>query len=77
MKKETVEKYTKIIDSAKAENKSIKKYCEENGINYKSVYSFINRNNKSEVEIVRDNNTKIIEYKVTKYIFGVQNEGYY
>ena len=32
MNKKTVEKYTKIIEEAKAANKSIRKYCEENGL---------------------------------------------
>ena len=33
----------KIIEEAKAANKSIRKYCEENGLNYSSVYSFIRK----------------------------------
>lgn len=68
MKQETIEKYTRIINSAKAENKSLKKYCEENEINYNSVYSFIRRygENKSEIEIIRDGN-RIVEYKVLVY----------
>ena len=67
MSKETVEKYTKIIEEAKAANKSIRKYCEENGLNYSSVYSFIRKQNKSEVEIIRDSNNKIVQYHVTVY----------
>lgn len=68
MKQETIEKYQQIINSAKAENKSLKRYCEENDISYKSVYSFIQRynNDKANVELVRDGN-RIVEYKVIVY----------
>lgn len=69
MKEETIRKYNEIIEAAKASNKSVKKYCEENGISYGNVYSFMRKqsNNKSEVEIVRDENNMIIEYKVVVY----------
>lgn len=70
MKQKTIDKYNSIINSAKKENKSLKKYCEENGISYNSVNSFINKQrkseNKSEIEIIREEN-KIVEYKVTVY----------
>lgn len=67
MNKQTVEKYTKIIEEAKAANKSIRKYCEENGLNYSSVYSFIRKQNKSEIKIIRDSNNKIVQYYITVY----------
>ena len=69
MKEETIRKYNEIIEAAKASNKSVKKYCEENGISYGNVYSFMRKqsNNKSEVETVRDENNIIIEYKVVVY----------
>ena len=68
MKQKTIEKYQEIIDAAKQSNKSLKRYCEENDINYNSVYSFIQRYNniKADVEIIRDGN-RIIEYKVSVY----------
>ena len=67
MKKSTIAKYTKIIEEAKAANKSIRKYCEENGFNYSNVYSFIRKKNKSQIEIIRDSDNKIIQYHVTVY----------
>ena len=68
MKQATIDKYQTIINSAKAENKSLKKYCEEHNISYHSVYSFIQRYNidKTNVELIRDGN-RIIEYKVIVY----------
>lgn len=68
MRQKTIEKYQEVIEAAKAENKSLKKYCEENGINCNSVYSFLNRlnQNKATVDIIRDGN-KIVEYKVLVY----------
>lgn len=64
----STETYREIINTAKKKGKSIKKYCEENGINYNNVYSFIKRqkSNKAEIEIVKDGN-KIIKYKVIVY----------
>lgn len=68
MKQKTIEKYQEIIDAARQSNKSLKRYCEENDINYSSVYSFIQRynNTKANVEIIRDGN-RIVEYKALVY----------